>query len=198
MFRPVLCDLAVVATAGIVAVGVAGTPAAAAPAALKGGRTTVATTPGITTTLLRNGVLPVVTKPGRVGLRLDHGLRLTGSFPVAGGAVDLDPLGGDVRHRGGITFVNLRNGKALEVGNFTIDLDTAQLTAAVNRGATRVPVFDLDRSAASIRVRGGTVVVRNVGLDLTDAAAGALHSTLRTTLFTGGLRFGTAGSDIRI
>jgi hypothetical protein len=198
MFRRVLRDLAVVATAGIVAVGVAATPAAAAPAALKGGRTTVTTAPGIATTLLRNGILPVVTKPGRVGLRFDHGLRLTASFPVTGGAVDLDPLGGDVRHRGGIKFVNLRNGKALEVGNFTIDLDTAQLTGAVNRGATRVPVFDLDLSAASIQVRGGTVVVRNVGLDLTDAAAGALNSTLRTSVFAGGLRFGSAGSDIRI
>jgi hypothetical protein len=140
----------------------------------------------------------VVTKPGRVGLRFDHGLRLTASFPVTGGAVDLDPLGGDVRHRGGIKFVNLRNGKSLEVGNFTIDLNTAQLTGAVNRGATRVPVFDLDLSAASIDVRGNTVVVRNVGLDLTDAAAGALNSTLRTSLFAGGLRFGSAGSTIRI
>ena len=35
--------------------------------------------------------------------------------------MNLDPLGGTVEHRGGIKFVNLRNGRALEVGNFTID-----------------------------------------------------------------------------
>jgi hypothetical protein len=192
-----LVRLAVVATVGVVAAGVTAAPAAAATA-VDGGRTTVTTAPGIAKTLLKNGIVPIVTRPGKAGLRLDGGLRVTARFPVTGGAVSLDPLGGTVEHRGGIKFVNLRNGKALEVGNFIIDLNAGQLTGAVNRSATRVPVFDLDLSAASIRVEGDTVVVSNVGLDLTGAAAGALNDTLRTSLFAGGLRFGSAGSRIEI
>jgi hypothetical protein len=198
MIRHAVRRLAVLATVGLVAVGVAASPAVAAPSRLEGGRTTVTTAPGIAKTLVRNGILPVVTRPGRAGIRFDHGLRVTASFPVTGGAVSLDPLGGQVKHRGGIKFVNLRNGRSLEVGNFIIDLNTAQLTGAVNRGTTRVPVFDLDLSAASIQVKGDTVYVRNVGLDLSSAAAGALNSTLHTSLFAGGLRFGSAASTIRI
>jgi hypothetical protein len=198
MIRHLVRRLAVVATVGVVAVGVAAAPAAAATTPVDGGRTTVTTAPGIAKTLLKNGIVPIVTRPGKAGLRLDGGLRVTARFPVTGGAVSLEPLGGTVEHRGGIKFVNLRNGKALEVGNFTIDLNTGQLTGAVNRSATRVPVFDLDLSGASIEVRGNTVVVSNVGLDLTAAAAGALNDSLRTRVFAGGLRFGSAGSTIRI
>jgi hypothetical protein len=198
MIRHLVRRVAVLATVGAVAVGVAAAPASAAPASLDGGRTTVTTAKGIAGTLLRNGIVPVVTRPGRPGLTFDGGLRVTAAFPVTGGAVNLEPLGGTVEHRGGIRFVNLRNGRSLEVGNFTIDLNAGQLTGAVNRTSTRVPVFDLDLSGASIEVQGSTVVVRGVGLDLTSAAAGALNSTLRTSLFAGGLRFGTAGSRIEI
>lgn len=198
MIRHALRRLTVITTVAVVTAGLAAGPAAAAPAAVTGGRTTVTTAPGIATTLLRNGIVPVVTAPGRAGVTLNQGLRVKASFPVTGGAVQLEPLAGQVTHRGGIKFVNLRTFKALEVGNFTIDLNTGQLTGAVNRGATRVPVFDLDLSAASIEVRGSTVVVSNVGLDLTAVAATALNDALRTRVFAGGLRFGTAGSKIRI
>lgn len=157
------------------------------------GRTTVVTGPGIAGVLLRNGILPVVTWPGTPGITHGAGgLAVTASFPVTGGSVALNPPSGQVLHRGGIKFVNLRNGTSLEVGRFTIDLNTGQLTGAVNRTSTRVAVFDLDLSAASITVEGRVVRVSNVGLKLTAGAAGALNQTLGVSIFSAGLAFGTA------
>ncbi|WP_157545324.1 hypothetical protein [Hamadaea tsunoensis] len=198
MLSKTLRRLAVVGMAGVLAIGIAGGPASAAPATVRGGRTTVTTAPGIAATLLRNGILPIVTSPGREGLSIRNGLAVTAGFPVTGGAVSLDPLGGQVLHRGGIKFINLRTFKALEVGDFIIDLSTGQLTGRVNRGTARVAVFDLDLSKASITVDGSTVKITGVGLNLTAAAAGALNATLGTTLFTAGLRFGTARSVVEV
>jgi hypothetical protein len=188
----------------LAAVALTGVAATAAPAAATGstgakglsGRTSVVTAPGIAQTLLHNGILPIVTPPGQVGLDFSNGLALRATFPVTGGNPTLEPLGGQVLHRGGIKFVNLRNGKALEVGNFTIDLNTGQLTGAVNRSATRVPVFTLDLSAATIDVAGNVVTITGVGLVLTDGAAAALNGSLGTSLFAGGLRFGSASSRL--
>ena len=182
----------------VAAVAFTGVAVAAGPAAAKGsstglsGRTSVVTAPGIATTLLRNGILPIVTSPGSARLAYNGGLAVRATFPVTGGNPTLEPLGGQVLHRGGIKFVNLRNRTALEVGNFTIDLNSGQLTGAVNRGSTRVPVFTLDLSRASITVTGNVVRITGVGLVLTDAAAGALNATLKVGVFAGGLRFGSA------
>jgi hypothetical protein len=189
---------AVLGSIGVLSLGIAASQASAAPVAVQGGKTTVTTAPGIATALLRNGVLPIVTRPGKVGVVFRGGLALTAAFPVTGGAASLDPLGGQVLHKGGIKFVNLRTGKSLEVGDFTIDLSAGQLTGRVNRGSARVAVFDLDLSQASISVEGSTVTFTGVRLKLTSAAAGALNSSLGTNLFAGGLFFGTAKSTVRL
>src|SRR3712207_6720162 len=68
------------------------------------GRTTVVTAPGIATRLLRNGIVPVVTSPGKFGIRYNGGLAVSASFPVTGGEVALNPPSGDILHRGGIKF----------------------------------------------------------------------------------------------
>lgn len=190
--------IAVAGVVGALSVGLAASQASAAPAAVQGGRTTVTTAPGIATTLLRNGIVPLVTRPGRPGLAYNGGLAVTAAFPVTGGSASLDPLGGQILHQGGIKFVNLRTWKSLEVGDFTIDLNTGQLTGRVNRGSTRVAVFDLDLSRASIAVEGSTVKITGVGLKLTAGAAGALNASLGTSLFAGGLTFGTARSTIEL
>ncbi len=49
-----------------------------------------------------------------------------------GGRVSLSPLGGRVEHRGGILFINLKNGKQVKVGAFTINLNHGDLTGIVN------------------------------------------------------------------
>lgn len=71
-----------------------------AAAAVGGGRTTVTTGPGIANTLVSHGIQPIVTRPGREGLRTLGGLAVTGSFPVTGGSASLSPLGGEVLHKG--------------------------------------------------------------------------------------------------
>jgi hypothetical protein len=207
MFRTALRRTAILVAIAATAVTLtAGSAIAAAPsahakpaaAAVVGGRTTVTTAPGIAGTLISHGILPIVTRPGTEGLRIFGGLAVTASFPVTGGSASLSPLGGDVLHKGGIKFLNAGNGKSLTVGNFTIDLSAGDLTGAVNGTTTRVAVFTLDLSGAKIATHGSTVTFTNVGLILTPTAAGALNASLGTTLFAGGLRFGSAVSTVTL
>jgi hypothetical protein len=181
--------------------GLAGTASAAPSTAtpLAGGTTTVTTGPGIATTLLRNGILPLATPPGRQSFGYGQGgLTTSFSFPVTGGAVDLGTLAGTIKHRGGIVFINLRNGKRLTVSDFIIDTRTGTLTGRVNRTATRVPVFTLDLSAATVSASGHKVKVGNIDVRLTAVAAGALNQALGTSVFAGGLDLGTARTALRV
>jgi hypothetical protein len=171
---------------------------AAAPTRLVGGTTTVTTGPGIAATLLRNGILPLATPPGRQSFGYDRGLTTSFSFPVTGGAVDLTTLAGTIEHRGGIVFVNVRNGKKLKVSDFVIDTTTGVLTGRVNATSTRVPVFQLDLSAATVNARGNQVKVGNIDVRLTGVAAGALNSALGTSVFAEGLDIGTARTALRV
>ena len=54
------------------------------------------------------------------------------TFPVTGGRVTLSPLGGTIDHRGGILFLNAKNGKKIKVSSFIIDLAHADLTGIMN------------------------------------------------------------------
>lgn len=204
MRHRVLRSLAVggaVAATLLVAAPAAGAAPAAAPSAataLRGGTTTVTTGPGIAATLLRAGILPVAVSPGRQSFGYQRGLTTSFAFPVTGGAVDLTTLAGTIEHRGGITFINLRNGKRLTVSNFVIDTRTGTLTGRVDRTTTRVPVFTLDLSAATVSATGNKVAVGNIDVRLTAVAAGALNQTLGTQVFAGGLDLGTARTSLRV
>jgi hypothetical protein len=184
------------AVAGVAAlsVGVVSAPAQATgdTSTRLSGRTTVVTAPGVVQALLGEGILPVVTRPGKFALRDNGGVAIAASFPVTGGSVSLDPPSGKIYHKGGIKFINVKNGQSIEVGKFTINLDAGRLTGVVNRSSTRVAIFNLDLSNASITTAGDVVTVRNVGLNLTAGAAGALNDSLGVDLFSGGLTFGTA------
>jgi hypothetical protein len=187
-------------TATMLVGGLAGS-ASAAPStatALRGGTTTVTTGPGIATTLLRAGILPLATPPGRQTFGYQRGLTTSFSFPVTGGAVDLTTLGGTIAHRGGITFINLRSGKRLTVSDFVIDTGAGTLTARVNRTSTRITVFTLDLSAATVNAAGTTVKVGNIDVRLTAGAATALNQALGTHVFAGGLDLGTARTTLRV
>lgn len=181
--------------------GLAGS-ASAAPAtatALRGGTTTVTTGPGIASTLIRNGILPLATSPGRQSFGYGSGgLNTSFSFPVTGGAVDLTTLAGTISHRGGIKFFSLRTGRTLTISNFVIDTRTGTLTARINRTSTRITVFTLDLSAATVKAAGSTVKVGNIDVRLTAAAAGALNQALGTHVFAGGLDLGTARTTLRV
>lgn len=166
---------------------------------IKGGTTTVTTGSGIAPTLLKNKLFAYAVGPGRTSVSAKGGLALKFSFPVTGGKANLKPLGGKVRHKGGIAFVNLANGKRVKVGDFTIDLSKKVLTGTVNGDPkTRVPIFKLDLSKAKVAKKGHSVTARGVKLKLTGTAAGALNGALSTKVFAAGLPLGTAYSHLRV
>jgi hypothetical protein len=200
---------AVIAIAGLVT-GSAATAASAAASQragartaaavrLRGGATAVTTAPGIAAALLKNGIVPLATWPGSQSvLSAKSGPAVRFAFPVTGGTVTLSPLGGKVRHAGGILFLNVADGKTIEVSRFTIDLSRADLTGIVNGNPkARVPLFRLDLSHASLAAGKHVITARGIGLTLTRAAATALNAALGTRLFSAGLNLGTASTLLR-
>jgi hypothetical protein len=200
---------AVIAIAGL-ATGSAATAASAAasqPAGahaaaavhLRSGATAVTTAPGIAPALLKNGIVPLATWPGTQSvLSAKSGPAARFTFPVTGGRVTLSPLGGKVRHTGGILFLNVTNGKTIEVSRFTIDLSHGDLTGIVNGNPkARVPLFRLDLSHARLAAGKHIITARGIGLRLTSAAATALNAALGTKLFSAGLKLGTAQTLLR-
>jgi hypothetical protein len=174
----------------------AGAARAVAAVHLTGGATAVTTAPGIAQALLANGIVPIATSPGSESLQSGTTARFT--FPVTGGRVTLSPLGGQIYHQGGILFFNAKNGKQVEVSQFTISLTHGDLTGIVNGNPkARVPLFRLDLSHARLAAGKHVVTARNIGLKLTKVAASALNAALGTKLFSAGLRLGTAGTVLR-
>jgi hypothetical protein len=173
--------------------------AQAAAVGLRGGDTAVTTAPGIAPTLLKNGIVPLATAPGTESVLFPKsGPAARFTFPVTGGSVTLNPLGGKINHAGGILFANLTNGKTIEVSRFTIDLAHADLTGIVNGNPkARVPLFRLDLSHAKLTAGNHIVTAKGIGVKLTSAAAKALNAALGTTLFSGGLKLGTASTLLR-
>jgi len=177
---------------GAAARGVAGV-------SLHGGTTAVTTAPGVASALLQNGIVPKAVWPGseRV-LYGKNGPAVRFAFPVTGGRVTLSPLGGNIYHDGGIVFRNTRNGKTIEVSQFTIDLTHGDLTGIVNGNpAARVPLFRLGLSHARLAVGRHLVTARGIALTLTSVAAKALDAALGTRLFSAGLELGTARTVLR-
>jgi hypothetical protein len=172
---------------------------AAAGVHLRGGTTAVTAAPGVAAALLENGIVPKAVWPGteRV-LYGKHGPAVRFAFPVTGGLVILSPLAGNIYHDGGIVFRNTKNGKTIEVSQFTIDLTHGDLTGIVNGNpAARVPLFWLGLSHAKLAVCRHLVTARAIVLTLTPVAAKALNAALGTRLFSAGLELGTARTVLR-
>jgi hypothetical protein len=166
---------------------------------LRGGTTAVTTAPGVASALLHNGIVPKAVWPGSEQvLHGKNGPAVRFTFPVTGGLVTLSPLSGNIYHAGGISFRNTKNGKTVEVSQFTIDLTHGDLTGIVNGDpAARVPLFRLGLSDAKVAVGRHLVKARGIVLTLTSVAAKALNAALGTTLFSAGLNLGSAGTLLR-
>jgi len=195
---------AVTATAGLLLVPAAAASASAARTAapswvtLRGGVTRVTTAPGIAPALIKNGIIPIATWPGRERLRYRGGVAAQFSFPVTGGRVSLSPLAGSVRHAGGILFIDAATGKSIKVSRFTINLHEGDLTGIVNGNPkARVAIFRLGLKHAKLAAAAHSVRATGIVLRLTKTAAGALNASLGTSLFSGGLKFGTAATTLR-
>jgi hypothetical protein len=166
---------------------------------LRGGTTAVTTAPGIASALLKNGIVPLASSPGTESVLFPKsGPAARFTFPVTGGSVTLSPLGGKIKHAGGILFANVTNGKNIEVSRFTIDLAQAKLTGIVNGNPkASVPLFRLDLSHAKLAAGKHIATARGIGVKLTSPAAKALNAALGTKLFSAGLKLGTASTLLR-
>ena len=113
----------------------------------------------------------------------------TFAFPIVGGKVDKDPLGGRIVHSGGLSFS--ADSESVVVKRFVIDLDRAVLTAKVAGTGQRIDLLRLG-APEGVKVGAERIVLRGVDAKLTAQAAKALNEALDTDLFAGGLLIGEA------
>ena len=115
------------------------------------------------------------------------------TFPITGGSLNLAKVSGAIGHSGGLHFYNLGNKRSLTVQGFRVVLgDAPRLTGYVPALHARIPVFDLNLNNATITPTPSGVRVDKVGATLTAGAATGLNGALHTSVFTAGLRVGTA------
>jgi hypothetical protein len=111
------------------------------------------------------------------------------AFPIVGGKVDKDPLGGRIVHSGGLSFS--ADSEKVVVKRFVIDLDRAVLSAKVAGTGQRIALLKLGAHEGA-KVGAERIVLRGVDAKLTAQAAKALNEALETDLFEGGLLIGEA------
>ena len=111
------------------------------------------------------------------------------AFPIVGGKVHKNPLGGRIVHSGGLSFS--AGSKSVVVKRFVIELNRAVLTAKVAGTDQRITLLRLG-TPDSVKVGDGRIVLKGVDSKLTNQAAEALNETLDTDLFAGGLLIGEA------
>ena len=113
----------------------------------------------------------------------------TFAFPIVGGKVDKDPLGGKIVHSGGLSFST--DSEKVVVKRFVIDLDRGVLTAKVAGTDQRIDLLRLG-TPDGVKVGDGRIVLKGVDAKLTNQAAKALNEAFDTDLFAGGLLIGEA------
>jgi hypothetical protein len=111
------------------------------------------------------------------------------TFPIVGGKVDKDPLGGKIVHSGGLSFS--ADSESVTVKRFVIELDRGVLTAKVAGTGQRIALLKLGAPEGA-KVGSERIVLRGVEAKLTSQAAKALNEALDTKLFAGGLLIGEA------
>src|SRR5215216_280843 len=111
------------------------------------------------------------------------------AFPIVGGKVDKDPLGGRIVHSGGLSFS--ADSESVVVKRFVIELDRGVLTAKVAGTGQRIALLRLG-APEGVKVGSERIVLRGVDAKLSSQAAKALNAALDTDLFEGGLLIGEA------
>jgi hypothetical protein len=119
----------------------------------------------------------------------------TFAFPIVGGKVDKDPLGGRIVHSGGLSFST--DSEKVVVKRFVIELDRAVLTAKVAGTGQRIDLLRLG-APEDVKVGSERIVLKGVDAKLTAQAATALNEALDTKLFEGGLLIGEATVNAKI
>jgi hypothetical protein len=119
----------------------------------------------------------------------------TFAFPIVGGKVDKDPLGGQIVHSGGLSFS--ADSQKVVVKRFVIELDRGVLSAKVAGTGQRIALLRLG-APEGVKVGSERIVLRGVEAKLTTQAAKALNEALDTDLFAGGLLIGEATVNAKI
>jgi hypothetical protein len=103
----------------------------------------------------------------------------TFAFPIVGGKVDKDPLGGKIVHSGGLSFS--ADSEKVVVKRFVIDVDRGVLAAKVAGTGQRIALLRLG-APEGVKVGSERIVLRGVDAKLTAQAAKALNEALDTKL----------------
>ena len=112
------------------------------------------------------------------------------AFPIVGGKVDKDPLGGRIVHSAGLSFT--ADSKSVVVRRFVIDLDRGVLTAEVAGAGQRIALLRLGAPRGGTKIGPEKLVLRDVTARLTAQAAKALNEAFDADLFKAGLLIGEA------
>jgi len=152
-----------------------------------GGATTLALDPGTAAALSSAGIGVAPIRPAKA--------RTAGiAFPITRARVSTDPVGGRIKHSGGLLFRDADTRVALR--NFVIRLDDApDLTAKV--GGQRVSILDLDLSQAQLATTRRRLTVSGVKATLSAAGAAALNQAFGLQL-PAGLTDGTATVELEL
>jgi hypothetical protein len=119
----------------------------------------------------------------------------TFAFPIVGGKVDKDPLGGKIVHSGGLSFS--ADSEKVVVKRFVIDLDRGVLSAKVAGTGQRIALLRLG-APEGVKVGSERIVLKGVDAKLSAQAAKALNEAFDTELFAGGLLIGEATVNAKI
>jgi hypothetical protein len=117
------------------------------------------------------------------------------TFPIVGGKVEKDPLGGKIVHSGGLSFS--ADSEKVVVKRFVIDLDRSVLSAKVAGTGQRIALLRLG-APEDVKVGAERIVLRGVDAKLTTQAAKALNEAFDTDLFADGLLIGEATVNAKI
>ncbi|HSK82601.1 MAG TPA: hypothetical protein VK902_04250 [Rubrobacter sp.] len=119
----------------------------------------------------------------------------TFAFPIVGGKVDKDPLGGRIVHSGGLSFS--ADSEKVVVKRFVIELDRGVLSAKVAGTGQRIDLLRLG-APEDVKVGSERIVLKGVDAKLTSQAAKALNEAFDTELFAGGRLIGEATVTAKI
>ena len=111
-------------------------------------------------------------------------------FPIVGGKVDKDPLGGRIVHSGGLAFST--SSERLVVQSFVINLDRRVLTVEEAGTDQRIALLDLGAPKGGVKVSSERLVLKDVNAKLTAKTTAALNEAFDTDLFEKGLLIGEA------
>lgn len=152
---------------------------AATELVLTGESTTLALDAATAGVLEDNSVTVAPVEPATAG---DDGI----SFPITGGTIDAETLGGTIDHSGGLVFS--AGGTDLEVTDFVIDTTAGSLVATA--GGDQIPLLAVDLTGLEQSDDGGVIVLEGITTSLTPEAADALNTTFDVELFEEGLAIG--------